>query len=180
MKHLFFLGQEAKNNNQNSDWQWQALPAALSLIMTSSGGGKNKRVHARNTRSALGGGGRGGISGATQCKHDLLANKQSGLLFLFFFLRLHLFFLPLFTSPSVSEIPRRSDLTNCAAWHTSSNREAGKWRENKFWENTSPTFEFTLWLYIFLSQRSPPYLSPSVSITPSSSLPRYLCLFSSI
>lgn len=54
---------------------------------------KNKRVHAHSTWSTLAGG--GGINGATQCKHNLLANKQSGLLFLFF-PQLHLFSFSLF------------------------------------------------------------------------------------
>lgn len=137
-----------QNNNQNSDWQWQALPAALSLIMTSSG--------RKNTRTRT----QGDINDATQCKYNLLANKQSALLFLFFF-QLHFFSI---TSLSVSEIPRRSDLTNCAAWHTSSNWQWGNRGKQILRKHEPHIWIHFVGTYIVPSQHSFVYLSSSLSL----------------
>lgn len=142
-----------QNNNQNSDWQWQALPGALTLIMTSSG--------RKNTRTQS----QGDMSDATQCKHNLLANKQSALCSSFF---------SFITSLSVSEIPCRSDLPNCAAWHTSSSWEKGN--EGK---QILSKHEPRIWIHFVAIHLS---FTCSVSLPQSLSLPRCpsICLFSSI
>lgn len=154
-----------QNNNQNSDWQWQALPAALSLIMTSSG--------RKNTRTRT----QGDINDATQCKYNLLANKQSALLFPFFFsfifFSLHLWVFPkshvgLIWLIALPDIHRATG--------------SGEIEENKSWENMSLTFEFTLWVHISFLHSTPSSicLPPSLSISPSVSLSLYLGLFSCI